>query len=50
VLSCTGEGLDRLDVRVGMVVVLLRVLRSITDTYGTTSYPLSDKERNAKMI
>jgi hypothetical protein len=44
------EGLGRRDVGVGMAVVVITVLRSIADTYGTTSFPLSDEEHNAKMI
>jgi len=44
VLSCTEGG-----VGVGLAVVVIRVLRSITGTYGTTFCPLSDEEHNAKL-
>jgi len=48
-LHC-GRGLGRRDVGVGMPVVVIRVLRSITGTYGTTSCSLSDEEYKAKVI
>jgi hypothetical protein len=44
------EGLGRRDVGIGMAVVVITVLRSIIGTYGITSHPLSDEERNAKVI
>ena len=34
----------------GMAVVVIRVTRSITGTYGTSSCPLSDDEHKAKLI
>jgi len=33
-----------------MALVVIRVLRSITGTYGTTSCPFSDDEHKAKLI
>jgi hypothetical protein len=37
--AALGQGLGRRDVAVGLAVVVVRVLRSITGTYGTTSFP-----------